>query len=150
MRRAALILMLLACRAPDGRNADWERHAAALSGHWSVRFSYGQGGEATGAMDLTANGTIERDYPRIGLPTNYGTYAVAFGGLGGAPSGALVPAVVAGFVGDDSIFVLFETDRPAFSMEMRGRLANDSVRGTWLAAQSRGTIASGTFTMVRP
>jgi hypothetical protein len=150
MRRAVLVLLLAACRAPDGRTAEWERHATALSGHWSVSFSYAKGGEVTGGMDLTANRTVESEYARIGIPADYGTYAVTFRDLGGAPSGTRVPAVVAGFVGEDSVLVLFDSDRPTFHMEMRGRLENDSVRGTWIAAQSRGTIASGSFMMVRP
>jgi hypothetical protein len=59
-----------------------------------------------------------------------------------------VPAIVAG-VADDSVYVLFETDRKAFSMQMRGQLTRDSIRGVWSAGQAHGTIAGGTFLMTR-
>lgn len=100
-------------------------------------------------MELSPNRTIDREYPRIGLPTNYGTYDVVFRDLGGAPSGNRVPAVIAGFIDADSVIVSFETDRETFAMQMRGAFGGDSVTGTWTAFQSRGTIASGTFSMSR-
>lgn len=155
--RALLLLALAACGGVRARDAAWERHAASLAGHWAVRFDYGPAVRAgdprpdppvNGSIDLTINRTVDRDYPRIGVPTNYGTYAIAFRGLGGSPSGGRVPALVAG-VDSDSVFVFFETDRESFSLQMRGRLAGDSLRGSWIAAQSRGTIAAGTFTMTR-
>jgi hypothetical protein len=149
-RLGLLLALIVGCGRAPMRDIAWERHATALSGPWSVQFSASSTGAAvTGTMELTPNRSIDRAYPPIGVPTNYGTYAVAFRDLGGPPSGTLVPAVVAGFVGEDSVFVLFETDRETFAMQMRGRFAGDSVSGTWRAAQSRGTIAAGTFTMRR-
>ena len=150
MRRFVLLFSLVACAKPEARDAAWESHALQLSGQWAVRYQYDTSGSAVnGSMDLTANGTIDREYPRIGLPTDYGTYAVPFRGLGGPPSGARVPAVVAGFVRADSVYVFFETDRAGFAMQMRGRLLNDTVRGAWSAGHTRGTIASGHFIMTR-
>ena len=150
MRRLLLLLSLAACAKPETRDSEWERHASELSGGWTLRYQYDTGDPSVeGSMDLTANRTIDSEYPRIGLPTNYGTYAVPFRNLGGPPSGRRVPAVVAGFVGADSVYVRFETDRDGFSMQMQGRLFNDTLRGTWFAGQTRGRIASGTFTMTR-
>ena len=148
IRIPALLFLALGCAAAPQRDAAWEQHAGALSGKWSIRFSYATGQSTTGTMQLTPNRTIDHAYSRIGIPTNYGTYAVAFHDLGGPPSGRRVPAVAAGFVGD-SVYILFETDREPFAMQMRGTLRGDSVRGTWAASQSRGTIASGTFIMSR-
>ena len=149
MKRVIVAFGLLACSAPHGRDATWEVRSRALRGHWAVQFQYAAGEPVNGAFDLAPNGTIDHEYPRIGLPTNYGTYAVHFRDLGGPPAGSRVPAVVAGFVADDSVVVLFETDREMFSMQMRGTLSGDTLRGTWAAAQSRGRIAAGTFTMIR-
>ena len=157
MRASALLILALACWGSPARDAAWEEHAASLAGRWSVRFDYrpdrlagdrGADRSASGSIEMTINRTMSRAYPKVGVPTNYGTYAVAFTGLGGSPSGDGVPALVAG-VAADSVFVFFETDRDGFSMQMRARLAADSIRGSWFAAQSRGTIASGTFIMAR-
>lgn len=150
MRAAALLVLLVGCGSADARDGAWEQHAAKLSGEWIVRFTYARDHAAVaGTMDLMPNHTIDRSYPRIGVPTNYGTYAIGFRDLGGPPSGNRVPAVVAGFVSDDSVHLSFETDRETFTMQMHGALSGDSLRGTWIASQSRGTIASGTFSMTR-
>jgi len=157
MRGWLCIVLALACSAPGTRDASWNRRAASLTGGWAVRFDYTRDSTteraaeppSVGSFDLIVNRTLNREYPRIGLPTNYGTYAVDFRRLGGSPSGARVPVVVVGAADDDSVFVFFETDREGFSMQMHGRLIADSVRGSWSASQSRGTIASGTFVMTR-
>jgi hypothetical protein len=150
MRQSLLIVLTLAlaCRAPAARDAVWERHAADLAGRWTVRYDYAGGGTATGSIDLTINRTVEKGLAGIGIPTNYGTYDVPFRGLGGSPSGNRVPTLLTG-VRSDSLFVVFESDREGFFMRMRAPLAVDSIVGAWVAGQSRGTIASGTFTMTR-
>jgi hypothetical protein len=149
MRALLLLALLSGCAAGAERGVDWERRATSLSGRWLVRYAYAKGESASGVMELTPNRTIDRDYPRIGLPTNYGTYDVVFPDLGGPPSGGRVPALIAGFIGADSVVISFETDRKTFGMQMRGALRGDSVTGTWTVSQSRGTIASGTFIMTR-
>jgi hypothetical protein len=152
-RAAPLVLFVLAlgCTGQPARDRTWEAHAAALKGRWVVRFTYSSGESADGTMELMPNRTIDRRFPRIGVPTSYGTYAVVFPKLGGPPSGSRVPAIVAGFVpGSDSVIVSFETDRETFWMQMLGVHAGDSVQGKWVAGQSRGTIASGSFIMARP
>ena len=148
MRAFVLLLAVVACSDGFARGAEWESHAAALEGRWAVRFEYADHSSVSGSIELTPNHAIDRTYPRMGLPTNYGTYAVPFEKLGGSPSGRRVPALVAGVAGD-SMFVVFETDREGFSMHMRGRLSGDSIGGTWAAVQTRGTIAAGTFIMTR-
>jgi hypothetical protein len=149
MKTVVVAALLLACRAPAVRDATWQRQARSLSGDWVVRFSYATGGDVVGTMQLTPNATIDRAYPLIGLATDYGTYAVTFRDLGGPPSGGRVPALVAGFVAGDSVVMLFESDRPTFTMAMRGRYEGDSVRGIWSATRTHGTIAGGTFLMAR-
>lgn len=149
MRLASVATVLaLGCSAPATRDAVWERNADAMAGRWNVRFAYATGESATGELELTVNRAVDAEYPGMGLPTNYGSYAVDFVRLGGSPAGKRVPAIVAGVV-RDSLRVSFETDREGFSMQMRGALGADSIRGAWSATQARGTIAAGTFLLTR-
>jgi hypothetical protein len=155
MRRAGMTAAVaaIACSGSHGRGPVWERRAAALTGQWTAEFAYSYPASTPamrGTIDLTVNRSMDDPYPRIGIPTNYGTYAIDFVRIGGSPSGARVPALVAGVAEPDSVVVFFETSREGFSMWMKGVRAGDSIRGTWSAARTRGTIASGTFIMSRP
>src|SRR4051812_6532836 len=93
------LVLLAACADHATRDQRWEDRAAALSGEWSVRFDFqptvahAARAPTCGTITLTANRAIDRALPRIGLPTNYGTYDVDFGALGFNPSGGVVPAL---------------------------------------------------------
>jgi hypothetical protein len=148
MRRIVAALAVIACSRAPVRDARWQQRAEAMSGMWSVRLSFGSTpAQATGTMTLTANHAIDHAVDGIGLPTNYGAYAIDFRALGFSPSGVQVPAVFVGACAGDSIGFVFETDRPAFSMSMRGSLHADTVTGRWSAEESRSTLARGSFIM---
>jgi hypothetical protein len=149
----------VACTAPPRRDAKWERDARALAGEWNARLDFDsttftgepapRGRMSAGTMSLTVNRTIDESSPRIGVPTDYGTYDIDFTALGRKPSGEGLPGIVVGITANDSVEFVFDSHRAAFSMSMRAPLTTDSIRGRWIAMESRYTVGSGTFLLTR-
>jgi hypothetical protein len=149
---ALLMIAGLACAGANQRGSDRARVATALAGSWSVVLDGGSDGfsarSASGVMTLVANRELERSFPRIGRPTNYGVYDVDFDAWGFAPYGTRPPTVVLGPSGDDSIAILFDTDRPGFALSMTGSLRGDTIRGVW-RLEGHGAGRHGSFVMAR-
>ena len=161
MRTLGLLVLgaIVACDAPARRDDTWESHANQLAGQWTARFDFDLPLQpssdsavrrtSVGTISLTANRTIDAALPRIGIPTNYGTYDIDFAALGRKPSGDQVPAVVVGVTRGDSVEFNFDTDRAAFTMTLRAPLTADSIRGRWVAMQSRFVVGSGGVLLTR-
>jgi hypothetical protein len=152
------LLFAVGCDSHLVRDAAWQRQAASLSGDWNVEMSIRPSGlpgadrswsRARGVLLLTPNRSVNVELEGASPPTNYGIYDIDFSALGFNPSGTLVPGVFVGVGRGDSIVVVFESDRAGFSMRMAGPVASDSIGGSWYAAESRNTIATGSFLMTR-
>jgi len=131
--------------------------AQRLVGVWDVRFegeanlaSRGAVREARGQIALLANRWLDGSYPRIGTPTDYGTYDVDFTPFGIEPRArGETPTVVAGWIGPDSVQIALTSTVSGMSLELRGRMRNDSVAGVWSYALTRVSDGGGRFSMTR-
>jgi hypothetical protein len=163
-RRRLSIVLLAVAIVGCGDHAALEKRAATvraqrLVGLWDVRFdgeanpaSGGEAGarEAHGQIALLANRWLDGSYPRIGTPTDYGTYDVDFTPLGIEPRArGETPTAVAGWIDPDSVQIVLTSTVPGMSLELRGRVMSDSVAGAWRYALTRVSDGGGRFSMTR-
>jgi hypothetical protein len=157
MMRLPVIAALGAAVACGGSARQPNVAGVALTGQWSVSYTVDSNvawrghiqEPVQGVVTLMTNRTVDRDYPRIGVPAAYGVYDVNFSAWGFTPAGSALPTIVGGATGGDSIEIRLDSDRRDFEMTMDGRLRGDSVRGRWIASDARAILGHGNFTMRR-
>ena len=104
-----------------------------------------------GRIAFLANRWVDASRPGLAMPTDYGTYDINFTPFGfqtrrdGQP-----PTATAGPLGGDSLEVLLGPSPDRVTVVMRGKLANDSITGTWGVSIARVDGAGGRFLMSRP
>jgi hypothetical protein len=136
--------------------------AQSLVGVWDVAYTLDQptlllsarrgplARAVRGRIAFLVNRWADAPYPGLAMPTNYGTYEITFTPFGfEARSEGQPPTAVAGALGGDSIEVLLGPSRDRVTFVMRGRVANDSITGTWTASIARIDGAGGHFLMIR-
>lgn len=155
-------VIMLAC---TDRTALEQRATSALAqrlvGTWDVRFQLDRSpvlARDTGAvarmvrgqLAFLANRWLDVSYPGIETPTDYGTYDIDFTSFGFDTRGTgQTPTVVAGWLADDSLVMILDPGESRIGVTMRGRLADDSISGTWEVSASRASGGGGRFVMLR-
>jgi hypothetical protein len=151
--------MLIAC---TDRSA-LERQARAattqrLIGTWDARFHLDQPlilrpavkQDVYGQLAFLANRWLNRKYPAMDSPSDYGTFDVDFTPFGfDARSSNETPTAVAGWVGDDSLEIILGDPQSEIAVTMRGGVRGDSIGGNWRVSISRSSGGGGKFVMVR-
>ena len=151
MRRPWITLALAALVA-CGERGDVAQAAETLgprlAGTWDIRLDLdqrpvlrGQGpGEVRGSIAFLAN-------KRRDGPADYGTYDIDFRPFGFDPRGeGETPVAIARWLPGDSVSITLGPEGAA-SVAMRGRLAGDSVVGTWDVSLARVSGGGGRFVM---
>jgi len=169
MRACRLCLCVLAAAlAACGDRSALERRATApparrLAGTWDVRFDLERPPVLTerttavaqvvrGRIALLANRWLTASYPRLGTPTDYGTYDIDFTPFGFEPrTPGQTPTAVAGWLAtdSDSVEIILAPDQDRAVIAMRGKFANDSIAGAWDVSIARATGGGGRFLMSR-
>ena len=157
-----LAAMLFAC---TDRSA-LERQARAattqrLIGTWDARFHLdqplvlrpGSGSvkqDVYGQFAFLANRWLNRDYPTMESPSDYGTFDVDFTPFGfDARTNDEAPTAVAGWLKHDSLEIILGDPQSDMTVRMSGRVAGDSIVGGWRVLVSRTGGGGGRFVMVR-
>lgn len=134
-------------------------HAQQLVGVWEARFEAdpnalthdpGAAHEARGQIAFLANRWLDAPYPRIDMPTDYGTYDVDFTPLGiETRARGETPTAIAGWIAPDSVQIVLTSTVSGLWFEIRGRVVGDSVNGTWSYTMTRVSNGGGRFSMTR-
>jgi hypothetical protein len=155
-------LMLMAC---NDRNAE-ERDATTfdarrLVGTWDARFYLdrplivGSDSESTkqdvqGELAFLANRSVSQAYPMMESPSANGAFDVDFRPFGfDARSDDETPVAAAGWISADSLEIMLGNPNSDITVRMRGKVAADSIAGTWRVLVSRTGGGGGRFVMVR-
>lgn len=157
----ALVAVAIGCEAPrPAMNAADAVEAQRLSGMWMVRFQLIRSPMIAldsavvprgiqGKLSLLVNTSLNRSFPGMGIPTNYGSYDVdlrPFGFDTRVPG--KTPTAVAGRLSDDSVEIILGPENEAGEVVMTGRLQQGAVTGIWRVFLPT-TGGEGTFAMER-
>src|SRR5678815_4748172 len=143
---------------PIAFSADEARLANTLAGVWTIRLSLSTApfgaraiekkSDIDGQIALLRNSSIARRYAHLTAVTNYGSYNIDFSPFGfDSPETGKPTSVLAGPFNTDSITILLSPNRDDMEIRMTGKLAADSVEGTWSVAFSRAGVGGGRFVM---
>ena len=161
-RLALVATMLIACN--DYGGADREARAVdtrQLVGTWDAHFYLerplvvGSDSESTkqpvrGELAFLANRSVGQVYPMMESPSANGAFDVDFRPFGfDVRSGGETPVATAGWLGTDSLEIILGNPDSDITVRMRGKIAGDSIAGTWRVLLSRTGGGGGRFLMVR-
>lgn len=106
--------------------------------------------DVRGQLAFLANRWLDRAYPQIETPTDYGTYDIDFAPFGFDPRvTGQPPTAVAGWLAHDSVEIILEPEQTQMAVTMRGKLDGDSISGIWQVSVSRTSGGGGRFMMSR-
>lgn len=158
---AALVFVAIGCE--DSRppmNAADALDAQRLIGMWEVRFQLIRSPVIAldsavvptgiqGRLSLLANTSVNRTFPRMGIPTNYGSYDVDLTPFGfDTRVSGKTPTTVAGRLAGDSVEIILGPENEAGELVMIGQLKQGVVTGRWRVFLPT-TGGEGTFEMKR-
>jgi hypothetical protein len=158
---AASVSVAIACDASrPPMNAADAIEAQRLAGMWEVRFQLIRSPMIAldsavvptgiqGTLSLLVNTSLNRTFPRMGIPTDYGSYDVDLTpyGFDTRVSGK-TPTAVAGRLEGDSVEIILGPESEAGELVMIGRLQHGAVAGRWRVFLPT-TGGEGTFEMKR-
>lgn len=134
--------------------------ATRLAGTWDVRFVLDRSPmlgpvrrtaeNVRGRFAFLQNRWLPAPHSWTERPTDYGAYDIDFTPFGFEPRSAVeTPTAVARSLPGDSVEIVLGPERTPVTVSMRGKLANDSVAGTWEVSISRAAGGGGRFVMSR-